>query len=185
MHHIFCIIEHTIHSNTHTLLYTIPCHTIPYRTLTTFFSHSDLLDAGKQPRSFFRVFDWRWLASAAALVSVATSDTPPRAAMFMFQVPVHDKNRRDQIGAELRLLKHCRADAAARFEEEAKQEASGEDAVAGQATSRAGTVCGGFFFLEQSDVGVFPPLKDTIYKKQRSFFPKVSTDSRQGLPFRG
>lgn len=29
-------------------------------------------------------------------------------------MPVHDKNRRDQIGAELRLLKHCREDAKAR-----------------------------------------------------------------------
>lgn len=35
-----------------------------------------------------------------------------------YQVPYHDKNRRDQIGAELCLLKHCRADAAARHEQE-------------------------------------------------------------------
>lgn len=41
------------------------------------------------------------------------------------KVPVHDKTRRDQIGAELRLLKHCRADFDARGREEAKgQEAA-------------------------------------------------------------
>lgn len=34
--------------------------------------------------------------------------------MFPVKVPVHDKSRRDQIGAELRLLKHCREDVAAR-----------------------------------------------------------------------
>ncbi|CAM9334692.1 unnamed protein product [Ascophyllum nodosum] len=39
------------------------------------------------------------------------------------EVPVHDKNRRDQIGAELRLLKHCRADVATRQERE-KEEAT-------------------------------------------------------------
>ena len=36
---------------------------------------------------------------------------------------MHDKNRRDQIGAELRLLKHCRADVATRQERE-KEEAT-------------------------------------------------------------
>ena len=42
------------------------------------------------------------------------------------QVPVHDKTRRDQIGAELWLLKRCRADAAARFEEEEAKRGTGE-----------------------------------------------------------
>ncbi|CAN0296758.1 unnamed protein product, partial [Ectocarpus sp. 12 AP-2014] len=43
------------------------------------------------------------------------------------QVAVHDKTRRDQIGAELRLLKHCRADAAAREEEEDKSKQEDPD----------------------------------------------------------
>lgn len=33
---------------------------------------------------------------------------------------MHDKNRRDQIGAELRLLKHCREDHEARERRESK-----------------------------------------------------------------
>ncbi|CAM9441860.1 unnamed protein product [Scytosiphon promiscuus] len=37
------------------------------------------------------------------------------------EVPVHEKSRRDQIGAELRLLKHCQIDAAARDEKDADE----------------------------------------------------------------
>lgn len=37
-------------------------------------------------------------------------------------MPYHDKNRRDQIGAELTLLRHCRADAAARDEKGEEEE---------------------------------------------------------------
>lgn len=45
-------------------------------------------------------------------------------------MPVHDKSRRDQIGAELRLLKHCQIDAAARDEKESDEgEPDGEPAV--------------------------------------------------------
>lgn len=55
------------------------------------------------------------------------------------QVPVHDKTRRDQIGAELWLLKRCRADAAARFEEEeAKAKRGAEDGGQAANANRGG-----------------------------------------------
>ena len=67
-------------------------------------------------------------------------------------MPVHDKTRRDQIGAELWLLKRCRADAAARFEEE-EAKAKKNSADGGQPANAnrggdcgcLGLVCGGAF----------------------------------------
>lgn len=65
------------------------------------------------------------------------------------QVPVHDKTRRDQIGAELWLLKRCRADAAARFEEEeAKAKKGAEDGGQAANANRGGDCgCSGVFYM--------------------------------------
>lgn len=63
----------------------------------------------------------------------------PSVSSSAGQVPVHDKMRRDQIGAELWLLKRCRADAAARFEEEeAKAKRGAEDAGQAANANRGG-----------------------------------------------
>ena len=66
-------------------------------------------------------------------------------------MPVHDKTRRDQIGAELWLLKRCRADAAARFEEEeAKAKRRAEDGGQAANANRGGDRAGVLVFFSSS-----------------------------------